>query len=482
MSLARALLSRPFKSETRNYALYGALFGLTFPLGGTILQMFLSGTPLTVSGFMQAQQAEPILWIVDTAPVVLGLFAALAGRRQDTLLQLNQQLNVREEELENSQSNLEKRVQERTHDLEIAREQAEKRAARLQAIAEISQRIAVTQDLNELFPLITAAISARLGFYHTGIFLLDGAREYAILQAANSEGGRRMLARGHRLRIGGTGIVSFVAQTGRARVALHTGTDALFFNNPDLPETRSELALPLNVGGQIIGVLDVQSDRAAAFDEEDVDTLNTLASQVAIVIQNARLFDQARTALETYVQASRRGWAENLENKVPGYSYLPDGTLAAITTTKREQIQDLLGSDRTVLSAAARDGSSSTLAIPVKFRDQVLGIIHIEARDANRKWSEDELALVRSISERTALALENARLFEETSRRAEQARIVSQITSRISESGNFERIMQTTIRELGQTLGTTRAFIQLEVPGSGGEDDSPHTPLEASSE
>jgi GAF domain-containing protein len=330
----------------------------------------------------------------------------------------------------------------------------------------------VTEALDELFPLITQVISERLGFYHTGIFLLDEVGEYAILKAANSEGGQRMLERGYKLRAGRAGIVGFVANTGRPRIAADTGSDALYFNNTYLPRTRSEIALPLHAGGRLIGVLDVQSEQPSAFQDDDIETLNTLANQVAIVIQNARLFDQVRTTLRTYMDSGRRGWLEHIENRAPGYSYLPDGTLTAPTPEKREQFQDFITSERPVVLDSTTGNPTAALAIPVKLRDQVIGIIHIEARDANRKWSDDEVGMVQSISERAALALENARLFEETSRRAERERVIASVTSRIGESNNVERILRTTITELGRTLGAARAFIQLETQSSSSDDSS----------
>ena len=113
---------------------------------------------------------------------------------------------------------------------------------------EISQTIALVQNIDDLLPLITGLISERFGFYHVGIFLLDEARENAVLQAANSKGGQRMLARKHKLKLGSTSIVGFAAQTGRARVALDVGTDISYFDNPDLPDTHSEVALPLKIG------------------------------------------------------------------------------------------------------------------------------------------------------------------------------------------------------------------------------------------
>ena len=140
-------------------------------------------------------------------------------------------------------------------------------------------------------------INREFGFYHVGIFLLDTAREYAVLSAANSDGGQKMLERSHRLKVGETGMVGYVTSTGKPRVALDTGADAVFFNNPDLPETRSEIALPLRVGDEIIGALDVQSTEPNAFSQEDINVASILADQVSIAIQNARQFEETRRAL-----------------------------------------------------------------------------------------------------------------------------------------------------------------------------------------
>src|SRR6185503_1441571 len=192
---------------------------------------------------------------------------------------------------------LEQRVAERTSELEAANAKNERRARQFESIAQVASTISSTRDMDSLLPQITTAISNRFGFYHVGIFLLDPRREYAVLSAANSEGGQRMLARNHRLRVGEMGIVGFVTSVGEPRVALNTGEDAVFFNNPDLPETRSEISLPLHIGDEIIGALDVQSTKPNAFDQEDINILTTLADQVSIAIQNARQYEETRKAL-----------------------------------------------------------------------------------------------------------------------------------------------------------------------------------------
>ncbi|MDO9301999.1 MAG: GAF domain-containing protein, partial [Anaerolineales bacterium] len=310
---------------------------------------------------------------------------------------------------------------------------------------------------------IFKSVSEKLGFYHVGIFLLDENREFAVLRAANSEGGQRMLNRRHQLKVGGIGIVGHASQGGRPRIALDTGSDAVFFNNPDLPKTRSEIALPLKYGPTIIGVLDVQSTFPSAFNDEDTNLLSTLTNQIAIVITTILANERAGFGLSAQKINKRSGKLRSQQMQ-SGYSYLPDGTISSAIFASNPSIDQAIASGETVILNQPSKDIPATLAVPVKFRDQVIGIIHIEATEANRKWTEDEVIMVQSISDRAAFALENARLFEETSRRAEQEETIARVTTQIGASTDFNRILQTTIQELGRVLGASRSFIQLGTP------------------
>jgi GAF domain-containing protein len=176
------------------------------------------------------------------------------------------------------------------------------------------------------------------------------------------------------------------------------------------------------------------------------------------------LLEQTRAALRSYTRLGQRTWLERREDKTLGFTYLPSGIVTNVSEDEKQQLQTVIASNRTVVTGSASEASPSTLAIPVKLRDQVIGVIHIEAMDVNRNWTDEEIAMVQSISERAALALENASLFEETARRADRERVISQVASRINESTNFSRILQTTIQELNRTLGATRTFVQLAQP------------------
>jgi hypothetical protein len=210
-------------------------------------------------------------------------------------------------ELEALRDELALRVELRTAELERSRALANRRVEQLKAVSDVASAIASVQDLDELLGRVTQLISSRFHCYHSGIFLIDAGRKYAELRGANSEGGLRMLARQHRLRMDGSGIVANVASTGHPRITREVSEDAFFLKNPDLPDTRSEMSLPLMVGDKIIGVLDVQSTEPNAFGQEDIDVLLTLANQVAIAMENARLFGETSQALQS-AESSNRGF------------------------------------------------------------------------------------------------------------------------------------------------------------------------------
>ena len=318
--------NRARTSETQRYTLLGAAFGITFPLAGTLLEILFSQFPLSISNMLYVQRIDPLLWIVDTAPIVIGLLAGYAGRKQDILVKVNEQLRDREHELKNNQVNLEQYVNERTTELLIANQLNQRRTTQFEALARIARTISSMQIMEELLPQIAQTISGQFGFYHVGIFLLDNNKEYAILVASNSEGGKKMLERNHRLLVGGTGIVGFVTNTGQPRIALDVGLDTAYFNNPDLPDTHSEIALPLRLGTDIFGALDVQSTETNAFSQEDINILSILADQVGIAIQNARSYQQTHEALSqaesASTQASVQQWRHFLTHEpVEGYYF-----------------------------------------------------------------------------------------------------------------------------------------------------------------
>ncbi len=372
--------------------------------------------------------------------------------------------NSMTDQLQSTQVRLEQRVAERTTDLEISRQQSEKRARELQTISEISGIITSEQKTEILLPLVTRLVSERFDFYHVGIFLVDETGQWAVLQASNSEGGQRMLARGHKLEVGTTGIVGYVTKNGTPRIALDVGADSVFFNNPDLPATRSEMALPLNVRGRVIGALDVQSIKPGAFTDNDANTLSILADQIAISIENARLFGGTQNALaevqNIYRQDIAMSWVKFAKaGGIVGYhKTLSEGKLINKAVDTDEIRQTMMRGNVTAFNADEKR-TESTLVVPVKLRGQVIGVLNIRAPRKEHQWSFDEIGLVEAISERLALALENARLFEETAKRAERERRITDITTKIRSTTDPQQMIDTAIEELRQALGATHVEV-----------------------
>ena len=367
----------------------------------------------------------------------------------------------RNAELQRFNEGLEKLAQERTLALENANARIEYRAAQFEAIAQVSRTISSTQDLNTLLPQIASVISRLFGFYHVGIFLLDARGEYAVLSAANSEGGQRMLARDHRLKVGETGIVGYVTATGNPRVALDTGADAVFFNNPDLPGTHSEMALPLKVSGHVIGVLDVQSTERNAFAEEDVSILSTLADQVGIAIQNSRQYEETRRALIESESLSRQfieqAWQQFTKSRnLAGIRHT--GASATILYAKNGEAKGESWSSKEQTEAQSR---SASLVLPIKLRGETIGSVEVRSPD-NREWDQDELDIVTAIIERAAVALENSRLLTESQKRAAKERTIGEISAKISAQSDIDQLLKTAAQELGRSLPKANISIQFK--------------------
>ena len=360
--------------------------------------------------------------------------------------------------------NLEERVARRTLELETANRRNERRARQFEAIAQFTRATTSNQELQSLLPSLAVLISEQFGFYHTGIFLIDEQREYAVLTAANSAGGKRMLQRNHRLRMGQTGIVGVVSATGMPRIALDVGVDAAFFDNPDLPETRSEMALPIRTAEHVIGVLDVQSTEANAFQPEDIEVLSTLADQVAIAIQNSRSFELTQELLQQAERMSgaylRDAW-KALQSQAMRVGYMISGS--TLKPLNQPIVSPQTGQAMTGKQVVAESGVQPVLAIPIRLRDEVIGAVDIRMPQEH-DWDPDEIDIAEAVADRLSLAIETLLLIESTQRRAEIERVTSDISGKISSTTQFEAILRTAAEELSRALGGSDVIVQLQAP------------------
>jgi len=444
------------------YVMIITIAGLLLGVGPALLFALLCGGSYALTGWLQISGRLPAVLPpeatlpTDVAAITAGLAVVvvviwLANQQLRQALHTEQSLTA---ELRHLVDTLEQRVAERTADLA-------RRSIELEAAAQVAREAAAIRDVGQLLDTTVRLISERFDFYHVGIFLVDEPGEYAVLQAASSEGGQRMLAQGHRLKIGEVGIVGYVAGSGQPRIALDVGEDAVFFNNPDLPETRSEMALPLKIRDRVIGVLDVQSERPAAFSEKDVAVLQTLADQVALAIENARLLEESQRALRElealYGQRLREAWAERVARQPAAYRYTGVG-VGPVPPSLAQEMGALPPQHQPVLQ---QDGDGHRLIAPIRLRGQTFGSIVLRQDPQEKPWSPEEVALVEELSTQIGLALENARLLEETRRRAAREQLTREITDKMRRAVGIEDIIQTAVDELSRALGTSRTFVRL---------------------
>jgi GAF domain-containing protein len=439
----------------------GAVGDLGLVLMWTVMPLLLSSIFLPIWGTAVLAAANvlvlfflpffvPELATVDVGSI-LGFVLCAAGvlllsiRNRNVLEDLRRaELQESNRELQAIRASLEQRVLERTNDLS-------RRARYLEASALVGRQTASVLDLQELLSRVVDLISEQFEFYHTGLFLLDELGEWAVLQAASSEGGQQMMARGHRLRVGQEGIVGYVTDRGVSRTLLDVGEDAIYFDNPDLPDTRSEVALPLRMRGKILGALDVQSREPAAFSQEDVAVLQTLADQVAVAISNAQLFQQVQESYDaerrSYGLVSRDAWAEMLRTRPQlGYSY-------------RERA--VIPVDEAVEELERPDEELPGLKLPIEHRGQRLGTFVAHKTADGGDWAPEEIEMVETLVTQVSVALEGARLYQDTQRRAVREQLVGEVTARMRETLDMDTVLRTAAQEIEQRLGLYDIVIHL---------------------
>lgn len=412
---------------------------------------------------------------VDDAIIIPLLMAAsgvithlLISRLNESTVraQKSEQLQkIENQELLVLRATLEERVRERTAELEIANKVNEKRALQFSAIAKVMNAISSIQTLDELLPLVAKVISEEFNFYHVGIFLLDSRKELAVLRASNSEGGQRMLARNHSLSVGQTGIVGYVTATGQPRIALDVGADSAYFDNPDLPNTRSEIALPLRYAKQIIGALDVQSLEANAFQADDIAILTTLADQVTVAINNALTIAEAKKTLAeaqaAIGQVAEEAWQVLRPTRLGlGFTYSESGVKPLQNPFDNVQAHEAFQKGQTMFTTSP--DHKTVLAVPIRLRGSVIGVMQLSNRSNYEKLTQDDAEIAEAVADRLSLAIETATLLQSTQHRADIERITANITSKVSSSSRFETILQTAAQELSRALGGSDVLVQIE--------------------
>jgi len=343
-------------------------------------------------------------------------------------------------------------------------ERVEKRSRDIAATQEIS-RFAVSQrDLGLLLNRVVDLIVERFpNIYHAQIFLVDNATEWAVLRASTGEPGRQLLARGHRLGVGSVSVIGQVTQQGRLVVARDTAVSQVHRRNEFLPDTRAELAIPLRIGDDVIGALDVQSRLRDAFAEDEVAILSTMADQIAVAIQNARLYEESTRRVAEVEDINRkatlRAWQDYMRDQRMQTLVEEAGSPTDLDMSPLRQ-QAMRTGEVALGQLTARN--TVPIAVPIRLRGQTLGSVEWEVPAAS--FGEDRLELAKELANRLALSLDNARLFQESQRATERERLVNNIAAKLTTQNNINDILQTAVREVGQALRAPQVSISLRRP------------------
>lgn len=387
------------------------------------------------------------------------LAARAEVRGEDEFNQLGASFNAMAGQLEALVSGLEQRVAERTRDLTIT--------------GEIGQAVTALEDPRELMNEVVELIRQRFGYYHAQVFLVDDSGVNANLVASTGMAGRQLLAQRHFLAVGSRSVIGQVTSRGEPIVAFDTGaSDVVHRPNPLLPDTRSEMALPMRIGERVIGALDVQSVAPNAFDEDVVAVFQIMADQLAVALENVRLQAQVQNLRLNLDTVERRMTAETWEiyrqmrgaGEAYGYEWKDEQVIPREKPASTAGFQQALDQGQIILMDDS-DGDYD-LVVPIKVRGEVIGAFGF-AGDTLENLDEDDITLVEAIVERVGLALENLRLVEETSRRVEHEQILNEITSKIVGSTDVNFILQTTVKELGRVLRVPQTSVQLRSEGAG---------------
>jgi len=439
------------KMNAQRYALIGACFGLLFPILAILIRTVGEGIPLSISNIVAAYTSDPLLWIIVTAPLFLGMFAAIAGRRQDELETTNSMLKARERELQSTQLVLEERVNERTRELTATNQIFMERAQLLNSVVDISRSLLATMGFDQLLPLIVQTIGHNFKFTYVGLYLLDEQKQNAVLAAASSESGQQTVQRGQQSSLRDHNLVVFAMRTGQPQIANDIHPQINRASGSELPATRAELVLPMTSSQIVIGALDIQIDQETEFTQEYVSILQILADLVTIAVQNSILYEKTQRTLREAEVSSRQisakewgSWVESIQSK--GYRY--DGIRA----------EPLKGSD------GSSPAQKRIRSIPIRLRGRTIGRLKIKLSEGAPEWTEDDHAIAEATAERVALALEGARLLEEAKRRAAREAFLSEMATKLGASFRLDSILRDTVQELGQTLENSTVTFQLIDP------------------
>ena len=406
---------------------------LLSPRIGIISTVIVILTIILSDWFLQSEQSalsNPFIssailqdWISASAMITMfGVITILGFQRLErAFLEAQKQIDASVNTIKDERNNLEKIVVERTQ--------------QLRRVNEIGRILTAVLNPDELLARAVQLIGDEFKCYYTAIFLTDDSGQWAELNVATGDAGKVLRENKHRLDINGKNAIGTAIRTKQVRILSDTGPDSVRFDFPLLPYTRSQIALPLTIGERVIGALEMHSTKEKAFSQQDADTYQNLANQVAIALENSQLFTEAQQSISE-MSATQQQYLQGVW----------------LSLAAEQKLEHTLGDSNTA--------GNQEIEIPLTLRDQVIGQINMASLN---EWTPEQKNLIESIATQAALALENARLVEESQSIAIRERLANEVTSKIWASTTIDSILQTTVRELGRALEAAEVDIVVSM-------------------
>jgi GAF domain-containing protein/HAMP domain-containing protein len=395
-----------------------------FQLEAVIVSLIALALGTALAYFISRTVSAPLRNLIESFKTIeagdLSHRAAITAT--DEIAELAMHFNRMVAGLAELQGNLEKQVQERTRLLRATND-----------IAKVSSSIL---DPDELLARVINLFTEQFNYYYAAIYLLDPSEKWAELKEATGEAGKVLKQNHHRLELTGKSMVATCIRERMPRIAQNTSEEKQRMENPLLPYTRSEIALPLIAGDHVLGALNVQSTRAADFGQQVIETMQNMTAQVAIALENAHLFQETRQRIK--------------EMRAIQQQYLLQGW--GSLSLSQEESEYAVGE--------SNEANAQKFVSTISLRDQIIGQIDVEG---SSDWSAEQKNLIDAVAAQAAIALENARLVNESRQIAVRERMLAEISSRIWSSNTIEAVLQTAVRELGRRLDASNATIRLDM-------------------
>ena len=440
--------------------------------------------------FLARRLSAPLVDLSNTATEVAGgnlsREAKVDGPAE--IAQVATSFNAMTARLRDLIGSLEQRVAERTKALETS--------------SEVSRRLSTILNQKELVTEVVDQLNNAFGFYHTQIYFYNEANDSLVMAGGTGEIGEKMLAQFHKV-AKGRGLVGRAAESNQPVLVSDTSKNPEWLPNPLLPDTKSEMVVPISIGNRVLGVLDVQQNTTNSLKQEDVDSIQPIANQIAVAMQNIRQYENTQkiaadmnvvanvgivvstitetgNLLQEVVELSKASF-----NLYHAHIYMLNEAgdslelAAGAGEVGRQMVAEKrsipLASEQSLVARAARTregvvvndvtvaldflpnpllpDTRSEMAVPMIAADMVIGVLDVQSEIANR-FTDVDISIQTTLASQVAVALQNARSFSQTQRQAERETTVNLITQKIQSATSVQAALQIAVRELGRATGS----------------------------